>query len=96
MKLNTKLGIARKAKPDSALQDMQDQMQALVSEIRNLKAPADVQKKPLAFALEIQRDRAGSIELVRARDAATGKDFYTFSVSRDRSGGVTSIAALPQ
>lgn len=94
MKLNTKLGIARKVEP--GLQDLRDQIKDLASEIRNLKAPAPIEKKPQAFALEIQRDRAGGIELVHAKDAATGKGYYTFSVSRDRSGGVTSIAALPQ
>lgn len=94
MKLNTKLGIARKNEP--GLLDLQAQIKDLAAEIRGLKVPPVVAKKPLSFTLEVQRDRSGGIELVRARDAATGRDYYTFSVSRDRSGSVTSIAALPQ
>ena len=76
MKLNTRIGLAKKEEPGPTIQDLQAEIKALREEIKRLQAkepkPVVVEKliQPAKrkFAFDVRRDRNGNIEKIVATE----------------------------
>ena len=74
MKLNTRIGLAKKEEPGPTIQDLQAEIKALREEIKRLQAKEPVVVEKLIhpakrkFAFDVRRDRNGNIEKIVATE----------------------------
>jgi hypothetical protein len=74
MKLNTRVGLARKEEQGPTIQDLQAEIKALREEIKRLQAKEPVVVEKLIqpakrkFAFDVRRDRNGNIEKIVATE----------------------------
>jgi hypothetical protein len=74
MKLNTRVGLARKEEQGPTIQDLQAEIKALHEEIKRLQAKEPVVVEKLIqpakrkFAFDVRRDRNGNIEKIVATE----------------------------